>query len=167
MSATPLRVSQLVDAAMRASGILWIDTGERSYAVWHAWVDGTDEGGRGAAAYVVNGPGEQHLPWLAHEVVLVLRSRDTGGRLLRLRARRDVLTDADPEWEVATAALAAIRVGATADQAHRWAQECTVTALRPFGEPLDVPGSHTDELVTASVASWLPADPTPRRPARG
>lgn len=167
MSGTPLGVSELVDAAMRASGILWVDTGERTYAVWHAWVDGTDEGGRGATAYVVNGPGEQHLPWLPHEVVLVLRSRDTGGRLLRVRARRDVLTDADPEWEVATDALASVAVGATPDLPRRWAQECTVTALRPFGEPLELPGRHTDERVTASVTSWLPVEATPRRPARG
>lgn len=168
MSATPLRVSDLVDATMAASGILWIDTGDRTYAAWHAWDDGRGDGSRGPTAYVVNGPGEQHLPWLPQEVVLVLRSRDTGGRVLRLRARRDVLDPADPEWEHAAAALAATRVGASDDVVRAWREECTVSALRPFGEPLEVPGRHTDERVTAPVASWQPAPgDAPRRPGKG
>lgn len=176
MSATPLRVSDLVDAAMTASGILWIDTGERTYAAWHAWVGEPGEGGagvgagggRGPTAYLLNGPGEQHLPWLPQEVVVVLRSRDTGGRLLRLRARRDVLDPADPEWEVAAAALSAKRVGATPQLLETWRQQCTVSALRPFGEPLEVPGRHTDERVSVPVASWHgAASGAPRRPGAG
>ena len=35
---------------------------------------------------VVSGPGEQYLPWLPDEVVVVFRSKDTGGRLLTLHA---------------------------------------------------------------------------------
>ena len=74
-------VTALVGEAMTKSGVIWVEIpGDRAWPVWHAWVAPT--------AYVVNGPGEQHLPWLPEEVVVVLRSQDTGGRLLRVRARR-------------------------------------------------------------------------------
>ena len=69
-------VTALVGEAMTKSGVIWVEVpGDRAWPVWHAWVAPT--------AYVVNGPGEQNLPWLPEEVVLVLRSQDTGGRLLR------------------------------------------------------------------------------------
>ena len=73
----------LAEAATK-SGLLWVDVpGDRAWPAWHVWVDG--------AAYVVSGPGEQALPELPESVVLVLRSKDTGGRLLtgcRPRASR-------------------------------------------------------------------------------
>ena len=90
-------VTALVGEAMTKSGIIWVEVpGDRAWPVWHAWV--------APNAYVVNGPGEQHLPWLPEEVVVVLRSQDTGGRLLRVKARARVLTDAAPEWQTAVAA---------------------------------------------------------------
>ena len=133
-------VGALVQTLFSRSGLLWIDSGSRTYAVWFAWVP--DAPG-GAAAYVVNGPGEQDLPWLPAEVVLVVRDPATGGQVLRLRARRTVVAADDPEWDAATAALAARRLNAVDDLATRWREGCTVTALRPFGAPLPAPATVT------------------------
>ena len=54
----------------------------------------------------MSGPGEQPLPWLPTEVRLILRSKDTGGRLLTVRAHAHVLEPGTPEWERAAAACA-------------------------------------------------------------
>ncbi len=135
----------LVGEAMTKSGILWVEVpGDRAWPVWHAW--------RGDTAYLVNGPGEQHLPWLPEEVTIILRSQDTGGRLLTVRARTSVLTDADPRWQPAVEALRAGRLNAPQDVVERWRAQCTVTALVPFGNLLEGPGSYD----TASGASAVP-----------
>ena len=87
--AAPTNITALVGEAMTKSGVIWVEVpGDRAWPVWHAWVAPT--------AYVVNGPGEQFLPWLPEEVVVVLRSQDSGGRLLRVRARTRVLGDHRP-----------------------------------------------------------------------
>jgi len=126
-----------VGAAVRelyaSSGLLWVQDGRRTYAVWFAWVP--DAPG-GAAAYVVNGPGEQALPWLPDEVVVVVRDPSTGGRVLRLRARRALVEPGSDEWTTASAALAAKRRNGDEDQLTRWRERCTITALRPYGAPL-------------------------------
>ena len=78
-STSAAAVAALLGEAMTKSGLLWIDVaGDRAWPAWHVWDDG--------AAYVVSGPGEQPLPWLPEEVRIILRSKDTGGRLLTLRA---------------------------------------------------------------------------------
>ena len=137
-SAAPAtNITALVGEAMTKSGIIWIEVpGDRAWPVWHAWV--------APNAYVVNGPGEQHLPWLPEEVVIVLRSQDTGGRLLRVKARARVLTDSDAEWQTAVIALQAGRLNAVDDVVERWRAECAVTALTPFGNPVEGPGSYAD-----------------------
>ena len=71
----PLNLSALLNEAMSKSGLLWIDVAEdRTWPAWHVWDETT--------AFVVSGPGEQPLPWLPKEVNLILRSKDTGGRIL-------------------------------------------------------------------------------------
>ncbi len=161
MGEVPVNVTRLLDAAMADSGVLWIDTGRRTYAVWFAWANGASATGGEPTAYVVNGPGEQHLPWLPPEVTLVLRNRKTGARLVRVRAARTVLDEADPEWALAVAALLGRRRGPPdggAEQTQqRWRESCTVTALRPFGEPLEMPGSPETGLATTRVTSWRPS----------
>jgi hypothetical protein len=149
-------VTALVGEAMTKSGVIWIEVpGDRAWPAWHAWV--------APHAYVVNGPGEQHLPWLPSEVVLVLRSQDTGGRLLRVKARARVLTDTEAEWQTAVAALQAGRLNATDDVVERWRTECAVTALTPFGNPVEAPGSYADGSGAAppppsraTTVSWRP-----------
>lgn len=157
----PVNVTALLESAMADSGVLWIDSGKRTYAVWFAWAGGSSAAGRAGAAYVINGPGEQHLPWLPAEVSLVLRSRATGARVLRVRAARAVLDEADPEWALAVAAMRDQRLNApdatAEDTERRWRETCTVTALRPFGEPLETPDSPETGLAATQVTSWRPA----------
>ena len=66
-----------------------------THPVWHVWHDDGDQRGTGPAAYVVSGPGEQPLPWLPDEVELILRSKDTGGRLLTVHATAREVTPED------------------------------------------------------------------------
>ena len=136
-SAPPDQQAALLAEAANKSGLLWVDVpGDRAWPAWHVWVEGT--------AYVVSGPGEQTLPALPQDVVLVLRSKDTGGRLLRVAARAEPLTPPDPRWEPAANALQAARLNAPAgDVVGRWAAEATVTALVPHGAPSRGPAGTT------------------------
>ena len=49
------------------------------------------------------------------------------------------------------------------DSVTRWARECTITALTPFGSPLEVPGAYSaldlraePARTTATTTSWRP-----------
>ncbi|HET8594595.1 MAG TPA: hypothetical protein VFM07_05055 [Intrasporangium sp.] len=151
-----VNASALLAEAMSKSGLLWVETpDERTWGVWHVWADDT--------AYVVSGPGEQALPWLPDEVRIILRSKDTGGRLLTTRARATVVDPGTPEWTTAADLLKAARLNAVDDSVTRWAEQCTITALRPFDQPIEGPGhydsaSHRAEPVEtpATTASWRP-----------
>jgi hypothetical protein len=113
--------------------------------------------------FIVSGPGEQQLPWLPDEVTLILRSKDTGGRLIAVRASVRTVTDDDELWGPATQALKASRLNAVDDLVARWAQSCTVRALRPFGAPLEAPGRYPDTSGAAPVPP-SPATTTGWRP---
>jgi hypothetical protein len=149
-------VVALLGEAMTKSGLLWIDVaGDRAWPAWHVWDDG--------AAYVVSGPGEQPLPWLPEEVRLILRSKDTGGRLLTLRAHTHVLEPGTPEWVTAAELLRASRLNAVDDSLTRWADACTLTALVPFDAPLEAPGAYAADdaraapaRTAATTTSWRP-----------
>ncbi|NHA69834.1 hypothetical protein EPD83_017485 [Phycicoccus sp. CMS6Z-2] len=128
---------------MTRSGLLWVrvrdDGGPgTAHAVWHVWHDPGD----GPRAYVVSGPGEQHLPWLPDEVELVLRSKDSGGRLLTVPATATVLDPGSPAWDTAVEVLRPERLNATGDVVARWRERATVHALRPHGPALESPGHH-------------------------
>ncbi len=151
-----INLTALLGEAMTKSGLFWIEVpGERARPAWHVWVDGT--------AYVVNGPGEQTLPWMPPEVRIILRSKDSGARLLTVRARTEVLEPRSEAWQVAGDALRASRLNAVDDSLERWASSCTITALRPFDAPVESPGSYgADNLralpaeTPATTASWRP-----------
>ena len=72
----------LVEEACRKSALVWLRPigAARSQAVWHVWVDG--------AVHVVAGGIEQPLPDLedGSEVDVTARSKDTWGRMVRLRS---------------------------------------------------------------------------------
>jgi hypothetical protein len=153
---TAVGATALFAEAASKSGLLWVDVpGDRAWPVWHAWADET--------VWVVSGPGEQSLPWLPDRVELVLRSKDTGGRLLRVRASVRTVGPEDPQWETATTALKASRLNAVDDVVARWASQCTVRALHPFGAPLEAPGSYDDRSGSAPVPP-TPATTTGWRP---
>lgn len=146
----------LLAEAMTKSGLLWVEVaGDRTWPAWHVWDDG--------AALVVSGPGEQPLPWLPKEVRLILRSKDTGGRLLTVRAHVHVLEPGTPEWQRAADLLKASRLNSVDDALARWAAECTVTALVPFDSPLESPGAYAADdhrqppaRTAATTTSWRP-----------
>jgi len=152
----PLNLSALLGEAMSKSGLLWIDVAEdRTWPAWHVWDETT--------AFVVSGPGEQPLPWLPEQVNLVLRSKDTGGRLLTVQATVQEIGPDDEGWGAATEALRAGRLNASVDAVERWARECTVRALRPFGTPVEGPGSYPTTSGAAppppseaTTATWRP-----------
>ncbi len=149
-------LSALLGEAMGKSGLLWIDVADdRAWPAWHVWDDG--------AALVVSGPGEQPLPWLPKEVRLVLRSKDTGGRLLTVRAAVHVLDPGTPQWARAADLLKASRLNAVDDSLTRWAAECTISALVPFGEPVESPGAYSADAhraaparTAATTTAWRP-----------
>ena len=96
MTETPgANVTALFAEAATKSGLMWVQPpGDRAWPFWHAWADDT--------VYAVSGPGEQTLPWLPGEVVLLLRSKDTGGRLLSVRATCEEVGPQDERWAPAT-----------------------------------------------------------------
>ena len=154
--ALPTNASALLGEAMTKSGLLWIEVSDdRTWPAWHVWDDG--------AALVVSGPGEQPLPWLPKEVRVILRSKDTGGRLLTVRAHVHVVEPGTPEWQRATELLRASRLNAVDDSLTRWAAECTVTALLPIDSPLESPGAYAAHdhreppaRTGATTTSWRP-----------
>lgn len=137
-------LSTLLSTVAKKTGLLWIDVpGDRAWPVWHVWLDDT--------AYVISGPGEQSLPVLPAEVAVTFRSKDTGGRLLKVPASATVVTSQDPRWEDATEALKASRLNAPAgDIVARWATGATLYALTPHGDALEGPGNYSQESGAAT-----------------
>ncbi|WP_270888355.1 hypothetical protein [Pedococcus sp. 5OH_020] len=154
--AAPLNITALFAEAASKSGLMWVQPPhERAWPFWHAWAQDT--------VFVVSGPGEQMLPFLPEDVLVLVRSKDTGGRLLTVHARVQEIRAGDELWETATEALKAGRLNATDDMVQRWSRECTVRALRPYGAPLEAPGAYS---TTSGAAAVPPSDATTtgRRP---
>lgn len=144
-AAGQVNVSALLDQAATKSAVAWVDVpDDRAYAVWHVWTDG--------AFLVVSGPGEQHLPWLPETVEVLLRSKDTGGRLLRISASAEVISPEDSRWSACADALKGERLNATDDVVARWAAECTVHRLTPFGAPGETYLAPREEPARAAPA---------------
>jgi hypothetical protein len=139
----------LVEEAAKKSALVWVraqhpgaaedadaDAAGPERALWHAWHDG-------AVCVVGDGPGEQPLPVPAHggQVVLTLRSKDKGGRLVSCRASVAELEAGSPAWEEAVAELKGKRLNAVdaEEMPQRWARECRVLRLEPLGPALPAP----------------------------
>ena len=160
----PLDVTRLTQEAASKSGLLWVRLPDgASFPVWFVWHDPGDERGPGPSAYVVSGPGEQYLPWLPDEVVVVFRSKDTGGRLLTLHATARALEPGSTEWDQAVELLRPERLNSVGDPSERWRDTCTVHVLTPHGRPVEAPGHYTDRSGAAPVrpapaatARWRP-----------
>ena len=147
-----VNVTRLIHEAASKSGLLWVRLPDgSSHPVWHVWHDDGDDRGTGPAAYVVSGPGEQSLPWLPDEVEVVLRSKDTGGRLITVHATARELRPEDAGWDAAVDVLRPERLNAMGDTAERWRQSCTIHVLTPHGRLVEGPGSYTDGSGVAPV----------------
>lgn len=146
----------LVAEAAQKSGLLWVrPSGGRDRAAWHVWVDGR--------AYVVGGGEEQDLPELSGPVTVVLRSKETRARLVRLTATAERVHPGDPDWGPATEALKGARLNAadTATLVDRWAVSSVVTRLTPVGPLLEGPGRYD-----VASGSATPAGSSGRSSAR-
>ena len=138
-----VNVTRLLDEVASKAGVMWVEVpGQGTWPAWFVWHDDGDERGAGPAAYVVTGVGEQRLPHLATEVTLIFRSKDTGARLLGVRALGEEVPLDSAAWEPAAQALRAERLNAVGDVLARWRQDCAIFALRPLGVPEEQPGSY-------------------------
>ncbi len=157
-AAAYVNVTRLISQAASKSGLLWVrlpDGG--THPVWHVWHDDGDDRGTGPAAYVVSGPGEQTLPWLPDEVELILRSKDTGGRLVTVHATAREVTPEDAGWDAAVDVLRPARLNGVGDLAQRWRESCTIHVLTPHGRPIEGPGSYRAASGAAAVRPAAPA----------
>ncbi|MFC7489638.1 MULTISPECIES: hypothetical protein [unclassified Knoellia] len=161
---TSVNVTRLLAEAASKSGVLWIEIPDGStHAVWFVWHDDEDPRGAGPAVHVVSGIGEQTLPFLPDEVTVILRSKDTGARLLRLRATVRSLDPASPKWDRAAEVLVAKRLNATGDVLARWREGATIHVLTPHGIPEEGPGGYaagsgrvTVSPARGTTARWRP-----------
>jgi hypothetical protein len=118
----------LVDEAMKKAGLLWIGLAgsDQMRAYWHAWVDGK--------VYLLTGGAEQPDPgWSERSLVDVLvRSKDTGHRLVVFRASATLLLGTDSDWEAASTELAKKRLNlSNAEGAPaRWLADRSVRCYR-------------------------------------
>jgi len=128
----------VVAEASKKSGLLWLTIGSGPpRAVWHAWAEG--------AAYVVSGGIEQPLPGIedAEQVLVTVRSKDKGARLVTWVAHAQRVEPGTQQWETAVRELHPKRLNAPDGdrQPERWARESRITRLEPTGEVRERPGA--------------------------
>lgn len=136
----------LVPEATRKAGLVWLDYAgaEGARPAWHVWHEG--------AAYVVTGPGEQHLPGLpelagvAARVAVTVPSKESRARVVTWHAEASPLRPGDPDWQPVVTALAAGRLNAPDSPTliERWRGTATIVRLRPTGEVIESPGQQPD-----------------------
>lgn len=147
----------LVEETCRKSALVWLRPPSASHAVaaWHVFTDG--------AVHVVGGGREQPLPALANGdlVEVTVRSKDTGGRLLRFTATVTEVRPATPAWAAAVPELHAKRLNPPdgEEQPNRWARESTVLRLDLTGPVAESPG----HLSQRSHAAEPPPSPATTR----
>ncbi|MGL5860900.1 MAG: hypothetical protein ACRCY9_06575 [Phycicoccus sp.] len=155
---SPVNATRLIHEAASKSGVLWVGIpGGGTHAVWFAWHDDGDDRGPGPVALVVSGPGEQRLPWLPQQVEVILRSKDSGGRLVTANATTRELAPGLPAWEAAVEVLRPLRLNAAGDVAETWRHGCVIHAIAPHGRLVESPGRYADDDHAAPVR---PAGPT-------
>jgi hypothetical protein len=117
----------LVAELARKTGVCWLRVGGRTHPVWHVWSEG--------ALCLVSGGAEQPLPELAEgdRVEVVMRSKDTGGRLLTWTGEVSVVRPGDEAWAATAAALVAGRLNLRdpATAPDDWAAHSTVLRITP------------------------------------
>ena len=150
-----VNLSALTAEALNKSGVLWLRLPGGERLTWFA--NGTDEL-EGQVLLVSGGP-EDDLGPLPESVEVVLRSKGSGGRLLTVRARAQVVPPDDPLWPTAATALLGVRLNAPAGTRDAWREGSTIWRLAPFGAPLQAPGlsgaggsDRVDTPVTAGAA---------------
>ena len=120
-------VTALVAESARKSRVCWVAWGEHpSRLVWHAWYDG---------ALVVLSGDEQPLPGIeaAGSVAVVMRSKDTGGRLVTWTASVAPVIPGTEQWDEHATALLGVRLNLAdpAATAEEWRADATIARLVP------------------------------------
>ena len=133
---SPELVLALVAESAKKSRVCWLTLsgGDASATgpsrpprlVWHAWYDG---------ALVVLSGEDQRLPGLdsATTAEVVMRSKDTGARLLGWTGTVEVVDPDDERWEAHAAALLAVRLNLPDPAAalDAWRADATVVRIVP------------------------------------
>lgn len=125
-----LHLALAAEAARKSSlcWLTWSADGEqvRDRAAWHLWHDGS--------LLVVEGAGEQSLPGLerADRATVVLRSSDTGARLVGAEVTVEEIGPDDPRWPETARLLLGARLnhGPADETLERWRTACHLVALR-------------------------------------
>lgn len=144
----------------KKTGVCWLRYDGRDHAAWHIWLDD--------ALYVVSGGNEQPLPGLEEVTSLevVMRSKESGGRLLTWVGAVSVVDPSDPLWEPVTAALVSDRLNLDdlATAAADWAEHSVVSRIVPTDRVVESPGSLGDEahLATPRVTKATTRGALPR-----
>ena len=160
--AQPLLAAEaaLLAEAVAKSGLVWLRPAgqERAWPAWHVWHDG--------AVHVVSGAGEQQLPDLSGPVLLLVRSKDTGARLISIPTTAQTLAADDDAWLAAATALAVSRLNsATAPAAlpDQWRGRAVITRLTPNAPAIEAPGSY-DQANNAAPPAPSPVTTSGWRP---
>lgn len=146
---------------MKKSGMLWLALPGASQPrpAWHVWHDGK--------GYVVTGGIEQPLPGLpdADWVMVTVRSKDKGNRLVSWVAEVGQVDPGGEEWQTVVPLLAKERLNAPdgPDQVDRWAREAYVIRLSPTGEVPEAPGTFPSDYASVRPVP-TPATTTDRTP---
>ncbi|HEX8497133.1 MAG TPA: hypothetical protein VF661_08045 [Actinomycetales bacterium] len=148
-SELPTGEQALLAEAASKTGLVWLrPQGQaRSWPAWHVWHEG--------AVHVVSGPGEQTLPELSGGVDVLVRSKESGARLITVPATAERLSPDDDRWLPAATALAASRLNSAVSPAElpaHWAGTATVTRIAAAGEALERPGAYDQASGAASPA---------------
>jgi hypothetical protein len=130
----------LVTDLAKKSGLVWIEFGGQTQAVWHELVDGD--------VCVVGDGGEQPLPDVQNgdTVTLLLRSKTNRQLVATAPATVTVVSPDAPDWDAVTSALKSGRLNLP-DSDHaveRWARESRVLRLAPR-EPVTLAGDLSTE----------------------
>lgn len=137
----------------KKSGVCWLryaapgaPDGPSTHAAWHVWLEDS--------LYVVSGGNEQPLPGIVDvdTIEVIMRSKDSGGRLLTWVGRASVVRPADDLWGPVTAALVGERLNLDdlTTAAADWAERSVVTRIEPTGTLRERPGELTDEAHLAT-----------------
>ena len=135
-SSSPELVLALLAESAKKSRVCWLTfSGEDARAdvqaraprlVWHAWYDG--------ALLVLSGE-DQRLPGIdsATTAEVVMRSKDTGARLVGWTGTVEVVDPDDERWETHAAALLAVRLNLPDPAAalDAWRADATIVRIVP------------------------------------
>ena len=138
------QMAELVVELAKKTGVCWVrpEGATRSHAVWHTWAEDS--------LCLVSGGDEQRLPGEGlgdgDRAEVVMRSGDTGGRLVTWIGTVAVITPDDELWESVTSSLVAARLNLRdpSTAADHWAQHCLVRRIVPTGEYVETPSSLDD-----------------------